>query len=202
MLKVLFLILLQLVINQWSSGIWSNISQSHNLAWIHFLFTWKDQKDNRAALDPTHGLRVYIDGELKLSTHLPEVIPTNNKNTVSLKDHGEQHHHRQIIDERDVRRITFGQVGPLREMKHAGKFEFGHLAIWRKALGKGEVESVFKVSVRHKSQNDVFCCERKKKLGMKNNSCSCNPINAIVDIITMWSFRTLVTPDTFFDIFV
>jgi hypothetical protein len=140
----------------------------HNLDWFHFLFTWKDQTDNRASLDPMHGLKVYIDGELKLSTLQSELIRINKKKTISPKDLRAQHRRRQaIVDERDVHKMTFGQVGPLREMKLAGKFQFGHLAIWRKALGQDEVDRVFKVNVRHKTQRDKFCCAEKKIKGIK-----------------------------------
>ena len=127
--------------------------------WFHFSFTWRQSGlDNTLPnfLSGSDGLRVYINGELKLSKVHPDSMTIGGYK--SDKD--------STVNEFDVHKLLFGRVGPLRTMKHAGKFQFGHLAIWRKALTDEEVKKTYRVNINSKLLNYQFCCVKKEQKGI------------------------------------
>lgn len=127
------------IISEESQRVWRMYLKELPKSWFHFLFTWQS----------IEGARLYIDGDLKLTRVLSEPAPNNDVELSSP------------LGEQDAHKVTFGQVGSLREMDNRGKFELAHIAIWKKVLKADEVKALYKMTV--KTDHDVtFCCNGKK----------------------------------------
>eukprot|EP00111_Clytia_hemisphaerica_P024081 TCONS_00070999-protein len=127
------------IISEESQRIWKIYLKELPKSWFHFLFTWQSNE----------GARLYIDGDLKLTRRLSEPAPNNN---VELSN---------SLGERDAHKVTFGQIGSLREMDDRGEFEISHIAIWKKVLTDEDIIKVYKNTVA--TDDDVtFCCNGKK----------------------------------------
>ena len=121
--------------------------------WFHFAFTWRR---HQRIMAPNEGLKVYIDGYLKLERLLPSPIQKDHGVFDELDDN--------TNDERDLHKITFGKIGALQEFDGAGKFQLGHLAIWKRALGSNEMKEVYEANVKQESRYE-FCCASKQMEG-------------------------------------
>lgn len=147
--------------------------------WFHFAFTWLR---HQRVMSLNEGLRVYIDGELKLESLSPRLLGNVFDNS------------RIIISERDLNKITFGKVGSLEDFRQAGKFQLGHLAIWKRALGADEIKRVYTINVGYSSKNRFLCDNKWIKckeclsvwITFFSESCSAyNLINLEVTVLTI-----------------
>ena len=89
---------------------------------------------------------------MKLERRSPFPLTPSNKNDYNTRT--------RIADERDVHKMTFGKIGSLQEFSNAGKFQLGHVAVWKRALSADEVQKVRAASVMRATREN-FCCDMK-----------------------------------------
>lgn len=101
-------------------------------SWFHFAFTWH--------ID--HGLKVYKNGKI--------VVKDTTARMVKFPPLS-----------RAYETITLGRPNSISKLHKYGKFDIGHLVIWRYELSAYEVEVAF-LTVLAKTTKSLICCHFKK----------------------------------------
>lgn len=157
-----------------NENLWRIYIKDFPKTWFHFAFTWLRQQ---RVMSPNEGLRVYIDGQLKLDNLFPRRLHQNQE--------GYSRSSRIVINERDLNKITFGKVW--QDFHKAGKFQLGHLGIWKRALGSEEIKKVYTVNVKQSSKNE-FCCNSKR---IEGKQYIWFVIYCLVNISEIYSIKTV-----------